>query len=166
MQPACPLFQPQVAEVVDPVGSPLLPCHTQASNPLDMTKLFFFTVVRCGLFHKTNAAYVNIDDQMGGQWTAKNRVKAKKRGWSTKNRTNVKNNGCKPSKKSFKMTLSPFFKKTINFPLNLSPPKRKGEIFNLLKSLKQEIKLSEKIRRSSNMPSKSILCRFKMAAIK
>jgi hypothetical protein len=35
-------------------------CHSQASNPLDMTKLFFFTVVRCVLSHQTNAAYVNI----------------------------------------------------------------------------------------------------------
>jgi hypothetical protein len=60
MQPVWPLFQPQIAEVVDPGVSPFLPtCYTRASNPLDMTKLFF-TVVRYVLFHQTNAGYVNI----------------------------------------------------------------------------------------------------------
>jgi hypothetical protein len=61
--PAWPLFQPQVAEVRDPGGSPLLrrrcgahtACHTQASNPLDMTKqwsdVFFSTKL---MLHKSS----------------------------------------------------------------------------------------------------------------
>jgi hypothetical protein len=58
MQPTWPLFQSQVAEVLDPGGSPLLSYPSKKSAGYDQT--VFLTVVRCVLFHKTNVAYVNI----------------------------------------------------------------------------------------------------------
>jgi hypothetical protein len=69
VQPAWPLFQPQVAVVIQISRRSQealhschtyvadTACHTQACNPLDMTKRFF-TVVRSVLFHLTTSVLI------------------------------------------------------------------------------------------------------------